>query len=164
MHMFKKNILAALVILSLASCNPIGEKVAEIPLSAGEIGSTNPIDLKKGDVITIWSKIAERSDKEGGAAFKIKYNVESNGQNIVFDTLRVNEGNHKINAEKTTESYTQSSSAGDSTKYYTLKQFEIENKKITIPHDGKYNFDFKLVNGDYGLFNNDMLIILRKTK
>lgn len=163
MRVFKKNILAALVILSLASCNPIGEKVAEIPLSVGEIAGTNAIDLKKGDVVTIWSKIAERSDKEG-VPFKVKYNIESNGKSIAFDSLRVNEGNHMINAEKTTESYTQSSSAGDSTKYYTLKQFEIENKKITIPRDGKYNFDFKLVNGDYGFSNSDMLIILRKTK
>lgn len=163
MRMFKKYILAPLVILSLASCNPIGEKVAEVPLSAGEINWTNAIDLKKGDVIAIWSKVAERSDNDG-APFKIKYNIESNGQRIIFDSLKVTDGNHIINAEKTTESYTQSSSTGDSTKYYTLKQFEIENKKIIIPHDGKYNFDFKLVEGDYGFSNRDMLIILRKTK
>jgi hypothetical protein len=161
--MFKNNILAALVVLGMSSCNPIGEKIAEIPLSAGEIGSANAIDLKKGDVITIWSKVSERSDKED-APFKVKYNIERDGQRIIFDSLKVTDGNHIINAEKTTESYTESSSAGDSTKHYTLKQFEIENKKITIPRDGKYNFDFKLVDGDYDFFNNDMLITLRKTR
>lgn len=163
MRTFKNIMLASFIILSLASCNPIGEKVAEIPLKAGEIAWANAVDLKKGDVITIWSKIADRSDQTS-APFKVKYNIESNGQTITFDSLKTTNGDHIINAEKTTESHIYSTSEGDSTKYYTLRQFEVENKKITIPHDGKYNFDFKLLDGDYGFSNDDMLIILRKSR
>jgi len=163
MCMFKNSILASFVVLCLASCNPVGETIAEIPLSVGEISGSNVLDLKKGDVVTIWSKITQRSDNDE-IPFNVKYNIESMGKSIAFDSLKATNGEHIINAEKSTESYTQSSSEGDSTKYYTLKKFEVENKKITIPEDGKYNFDFKVVDGDYGFANRDMLIILRKTR
>ncbi|WP_131536479.1 hypothetical protein [Pedobacter nototheniae] len=158
--MFKNNLLAALFIISFASCNPIGTDITEVPLQIGEITSAEGVDLKKGDVVTIWSKVAA---KEATPDFKIKFNVESRGQSLMFDSLNVMGGTHIVNSKKTTESYNSSSSAGDSTVYYTVWDFEIENKKFTVPRDGKYNFDFKLTKAGTSFPSSEISIILRKS-
>ncbi|WP_316801978.1 hypothetical protein [Pedobacter nototheniae] len=158
--MLRKNLIAALFIVSFASCNPIGTDVTEVPLQINEITSADAVNLKKGDVVTIWSKVSAKDDTP---VFKIKFNIESQGQSLMYDSLNVMAGTHIVNSKKTKESYTSSSSAGDSIKYYTVWDFEIENKKFTAPHDGKYNFDFKLINAGTSFPSNEISIILRKS-
>ncbi|NQX38752.1 hypothetical protein SAMN05421820_101785 [Pedobacter steynii] len=158
--MFKYHIIPSFLLFALISCNPVGADIAEIPLKRGEVSSAEGIDLKKGDKVTIWSKL-ETNDKDDSPAFKVKYHIESAGKSLLYDSLDVFNGNHQINSKKTTESYRSSSDDKESTIYYTQHEFEIENTQFIVPKDGKYNFDFKLTQ-DLSTFSKGFSIILRK--
>lgn len=159
--MFKYPIIPSLLLFALISCNPVGKDLIEIPLKRGEVSSAEGIELKKGDKVTIWSKL-ETNDKDDSPAFKVRYHIESGGKSLVYDSLDVFKGEHQINSKKTTESYhSTSSSDKDSTIYYNQHEFEVENTQFVAPKDGKYNFDFKLTQ-DLSTFSKGLSIVLRK--
>jgi len=162
--MYRNYLFSALFILGLSSCNPVGKELTVLELTPGEIATAENLSLKKGDVVTIWSKIL-KSSKDEGSAFSVKFNIENKGQSILFDSLNVDAQDHVINSEKTKESYNQSSSEGDSTIYYTVHEYETESKKFTVPKDGKYSFDFKLTerSNQSSFFGNKLSIVLRKS-
>lgn len=162
--MSKNYLFPVLFILGFSSCNPVGKELTVLELATGEIVSAENVSLKKGDVITIWTKVSKSSKDEAGI-FSVKFNVESKGQSILLDSLNVNAADHIINSKTTKESYNQSSSAGDSTVYYIVHEYETESKKFTAPAEGKYTFDFKLIDrsSNSSLFGNKLAIILRKS-
>lgn len=162
--MSKNYLFPILFILGFSSCNPVGKELAVLELTSGEIVSEENVSLKKGDVITIWTKVSNSSEDKD-VAFQIKFNIESRGQSILLDSLDVTAKDHIINSTTTKESYNQSSSTGDSTVYYTVHKYETESKKFTAPADGKYTFDFKLTDrsSNRSLFGNKLGIILRKS-
>ncbi|NTE03538.1 hypothetical protein G6M26_07275 [Agrobacterium tumefaciens] len=161
--MFRNNLLLVLFILGLSSCNPVGEEITALDLSEGEIATAENVTLKKGDVVTIWAKVTSSSEDKS-PAFRVKFNIETKGQSILLDSLNVSNEDHVINSKKTKESYSQSSSKGDSTIYYTLHEYETESRKFTAPYDGKYAFDFKLMSqsNSFGFNHSKLSIILRK--
>ncbi|SHE77486.1 hypothetical protein [Pedobacter caeni] len=164
--MFKYYIVPCLLLLALASCNPVGENIIELPLQAGEISSAENIDLKKGDKVVIWSKLT-LNDDEVLPDFKVRVNVENEGKSVWSDSLKVLKGRHAINSERSTEAYEVlggGDSDGvekDSTAYYSKRTFELDNADFIVPKDGKYNFDFKL-KLDINSHNKGFSIILRK--
>ncbi|MFW0715649.1 hypothetical protein [Pedobacter sp. N23S346] len=162
--MYRNYLFPVLFILGFSSCNPVGKELTVLELATGEIVSAENVSLKKGDVVTIWSKVSKSSEDEG-AAFNVKFNVENKGQSILFDSLNVSAGDHIINSKETEESYNQSNSAGDSTVYYTVHEYETESKKFTAPKDGEYSFDFKLSerSSQGSIFGSKLSIILRKS-
>jgi len=162
--MYKNYLFPILFILSFSSCNPVGKELAVLELANGEIVSAENMSLKKGDVITIWTKVSSSSEDKN-EAFRVKFNIENKGQSILLDSLNTSAEDHVINSKTTKESYNQSSSEGDSTVYYTVHEYETESKKFTVPNDGKYAFDFKLIDrsSSRSLFGNKLAIILRKS-
>ncbi|MFD2285687.1 hypothetical protein GJU39_08750 [Pedobacter petrophilus] len=162
--MSKNYLFPVLFILGFSSCNPVGKELTVLELANGEIVSAENVSLKKGDVVTIWTKVSTSSKDEGGA-FQVKFNIESKGKSLLLDSLNLNAEDHVINSKKTEESYNQSSSTGDSTVHYTVHEYETESKKFTAPADGKYAFDFKLIDrsNNRSLFGGKMAIILRKS-
>jgi hypothetical protein len=139
----KKSIVGLLAI-ALTSCNPVGEKLNETPLFQNGISSVDGLDLKKGEEIVFWSKVAKRKDSLL-SGYKIKYSISLNDKIIELDSTYVSEGNHVINSKIIKSEMVHSSSdKQDSIEYIENLEFEIENKSFKIPQDGKYNFDFKL--------------------
>lgn len=162
MRILRNILFLSFSIIMLSSCNPIGEKLAEISLEGDGIATVDNINLKKGDVITIWTKVIEKDDSYTSKS-GIRYNIECNGKSILFDSLNVNITEHVINSKKLDDSYIQSSSEKDSTVYYTMHQYETESKKFTAPIDGKYSFDFKPKRNQGSSFQDTKLaVILRK--
>ncbi|MFB9077453.1 hypothetical protein ACFFLS_18305 [Flavobacterium procerum] len=139
----KKSIFGLLV-LALTSCNPVGENLGETALSDEGISSIENLDLKKGDEVVFWSKMATRKDSTF-SKLKVKYSISCNNKIIEFDSLYIAEGNHTINSKTEMSEVTHFTSTGkDSIVYVKNWEFEIENQSFKIPQDGKYNFDFKL--------------------
>ncbi|MCP2029297.1 hypothetical protein L1276_004481 [Flavobacterium sp. HSC-32F16] len=161
----KKNI-TVLLLFVLASCNPIGESVGETPLIENGISSINDINLKKGDKITFWNKVATRKDSSF-AKYKIRYSISLDGKVVKYDSTYVSNGKHEINSKTKIEEIVHSSSTEkDSIEYVKNWEFEIKNNSFfTVPKDGNYNFDFKLYIPEMDFFeknNSSTSIIIRK--
>lgn len=160
----KKSIFGLLV-LALTSCNPVGENLGETALFDKGISSIENLDLKKGEEVVFWSKVATRKDSTF-SKFKVKYSISCNNKIIEFDSLYIAEGNHTINSKTKMDEITHSSSKGkDSIEYVKNWEFEIENKSFKIPQDGKYNFDFKLYAPEVDFFARNSTgasLIIRK--
>jgi hypothetical protein len=158
MKILIKNILFILPVLMLG-CQSLGEDLAEIPLSDQNITSSNEIELKKGEKITIWTKCNIPNAQPN---FKIKYLIEENGNKIEFDTLfPISE--HIINSKGSKEDVTEKNSDDKDTLIHKENfQFELKNTEFIAPIDGKYTFDFKLSSKSESLFNSGFSIILRK--
>jgi hypothetical protein len=160
--MFRNNAIAILLLLGFVSCNPVGEKIEEIGLKANEITSAEGVDLKKGDVVTIWSKVSTNNTMVS-PNISLRYNIENKDESLKNDSIHVAGGSHIINSSKSEESYqTSDSNEKDSTVYYTKWEYEAENASFTAPRDGKYNFDFKLRYTGEGFLRDEISVILRK--
>ncbi len=163
--MCKKYLFPVLFILGFSSCNPVGKELTVLELATGEIVSAENLSLKKGDVVTIWTKVFKSSEDEAGV-FSVKFNIENEGKSILLDSLDMRAEDHVINSKTTKESYNESSSKGDSTIYYTVHEYEAESKRFTVPADGKYSFDFKLTERssyNSSIFGEKVGIVLRKS-
>lgn len=154
--------MAVLLLLGLDACNPVGNDIAEVGLKANEITSAEGIELKKGDVVTIWSKVATNSETVS-PSLTLRYSIENNDETLKNDSVQVIKGTHLINSHKSEESYqTNSSTERDSTVYYTKWEYEAESASFTAPRNGRYNFDFKLKNSSDGFLRDEVAVILRK--
>jgi len=150
------------MLFGLGACNPVGSDIGEVALKSNEIASAEGIDLKKGDVVTIWSKVST-SGETVSPRLSLRYSIENNDELLKNDSVKVSGGKHIINSQKSEESYqTNSSTDKDSTVYYTKWEYEAESASFTVPRDGKYNFDFKLKNAGDGFLNDEVAVILRK--
>ncbi|MEL1252540.1 hypothetical protein AAEO57_02030 [Flavobacterium sp. DGU38] len=160
----KKNI-AVLLVLVLASCNPIGETLGETPLFENTISSIDDIELKKGDEVVFWSKVATRKDSSF-LKYKMRYSISCEGKIVKYDSTYISDGIHAINSKTEIDEITHSFEKGkDSIEYAKNWEFEIENISFEIPKDGKYNFDFKFYSPEMEFFaknSSSTSIIIRK--
>lgn len=160
-----KNCIGGLLMFFLTSCgNPVGDSIVESPLFENEISSVKDLDLKKGDEVVFWSKVATRKDSTF-VSYKFKYSISLKDSIIEFDNVYIAYGDHIINSKTTNDKVTTSfSEKEDSISYVKNWEFEIENKSFIVPQDGKYNFDFKMYCPDTNFFSNrsSASIIIRK--
>ncbi|WP_108866349.1 hypothetical protein [Aquimarina aquimarini] len=163
-----KRVILILLFTHLISCNVIGEKLEEVPLQKGMINSSTDMDLKQGDVITIWSK-AEMKYTEGKESdFEIKYHIEKDGETLDFGKFAILDDiylTHTISSSKNKdESYNSNSDEADEEGrvYYYTWSFERESYIFTAPDNGKYTFDFKLYEIKDDFPSDNIAIVLRK--
>jgi hypothetical protein len=159
MKILIKSILFLATVLFFG-CNSVGADLAELPLSSNKIVSSDEIVLKKGETITIWTKLNVATATPD---FKIRYLIEESGSKMVYDSLSFlsNEKNHIINSSAFSEEVIEKTS-GDKDSIVIKRDFlfELKTKDFEAPKDGKYTFDFKMTKGD--TFNGGFSIILRK--
>lgn len=177
--------LIILCSLFILSCNPVGEKITEeAPVDMQLVNTIDGLDLKKGDVIVVWSKLDASFIKNGVLpSFDFIYNLSLNGNtvenssvlmfadkkhiiNSTYKKQKEDENEEKDAPEQTSEYGDES----DSTKVEKEKEvsasWEFEQKVIEIPikKDGKYTLDYKVKakDADSDSMFNKASIILRK--
>lgn len=156
-----KKYIVSLFLISLVSCNPVGEDLAEIQLIPNEITSAKGLDLKKGDEVIFWVKNSASS--QGLVDYNVRYSVALNNKIISYDSTSVQYGDHTINSKV-------SESDGIISQFFSSEngsaiEFERENKSFKVPEDGKYDFDFKLYNPeDDSFFSKSFSVIIRGKK
>lgn len=176
--------LIILCSLFILSCNPVGEKITEeAPVDMQQVNTIDGLDLKKGDVIVVWSKLDASFIKNGMLpSFDFIYNLSLNGntvenasaamfadkKHIINSTYKKEDENEEKEAPEQTSEYGDES---DSTKVEKEQEvsasWEFEQKVIEIPikKDGKYTLDYKVKAKDAdsnSMFNKASIIIRKK--
>ena len=156
-----KKYIAYVAFISIMSCNPIGEDLAETPLMPNEITSIKGLELKKGEEVVFWVK--NNVSTEGLIDYNLKYSVALNNKIVSYDSTSVQYGDHTINSKITESDGIISQFFSDENN--SAIEFERENKSFKVPEDGKYDFDFKLYNPeDDSFFGKSFSVILRGKK
>lgn len=151
-----KKYIIGLGLISLVSCNPVGEDLAEVPLVLDEITSIKDLELKKGDEVVFWSKVSTTKFSD----YKVKYSIASENKVVAFDSTSVMSGEHTINSKVSESGFISSLFNGGED---SSQEFERENKSFVVPNDGKYDFDFKITSEEDGSFFGERFsFILRK--
>jgi hypothetical protein len=148
-------------------CQSLGEDIAEIQLSDQDITSSNEIQLKKGDIIAIWTKCNVPNPYPD---FQIKYLIEENHDKIEYNVLTpYYSSQHIINSTASEEHVVEKNYEDKDTLIHKKNfQFEYKNIEFIAPIDGKYTFDFKMSkksdpqSDSESMFNSGLAIILRK--
>jgi hypothetical protein len=151
-----------IALTTLFSCHSLGEDLVELPLITNDIISTAEINLKKGETISIWTKI---SAKNAFPEYNIKYLIEENKKEFEFDSIGSfdSQKNPIIKASATAEDVTEKTYEEKDTIIHKENfEFELKNKEFVAPKDGKYTFNFKLTSETESLFNSGFSIVLRK--
>jgi hypothetical protein len=170
--------------LFIISCNPVGEKITEEkPVDMQLVNTVDGLNLKKGDIVVVWSKLDASFIKNGAIpSYEFIYNLSLDGNTVDHSsTIMFADKKHIINStykkeeeeepeKETTEQSSDYNNEADSTKIAEEKEvtasWEFEQKVTEIPikKDGKYTLDYKVraQNGDTDSMFNKIAIILRK--
>lgn len=166
------------------SCNPVGEKITEeTPADMQLVNTIDGLDLKKGDVIVVWSKLEASFVKNGVLpSFDFIYNLSLNGNTVANSSVAMfSDKKHIINSTYTQQKEEEEqpmtvqtsgySDDSDTTQVEKQKEvsasWEFEQKVIEIPieKDGKYTLDYKVKPKDAesnSMFNKAAIIIRKK--
>jgi hypothetical protein len=152
-----KKYIAGILFISILSCNPVGEDLAEVPLVFDEITSLKGLDLKKGEEVVFWSKVSTSEF----SYHKIKYSIALNNKIVTIDTTSLMLGEHTINSKVSQDGgFISNLFTGNNSSSI---EFERENISFKVPEDGKYDFDFKISsNENSSSFGEKFSFILRK--
>ncbi|MCT2564399.1 hypothetical protein [Chryseobacterium herbae] len=179
--------LALIILCSLfvLSCNPVGEKITEeTPADMQLVNTIDGLDLKKGDVIVVWSKLDASFVKNGMLpSFDFIYNLSLNGnttdnssvalftdkKNIIHSTY-TKQKEEEEEETPVTEETSEYSDDSDTIKVEKQKevtaswQFEQKVTEIPIKQDGKYTLDYKVKakDADSNSMFNKVAIMIRK--
>lgn len=179
----------SLIILSslfIFSCNPVGEKITEeTPVNMQLVNTIDGLELKKGDIIVVWSKLDASFVKNGVLpSFDFIYNLSMNGNtvenssapmfadkkhiiNSTYTKQKEEEDEKEIPEQQTSEYNSDSDSTKVEEKKEVSASWEFEKKVTEIPikKDGKYTLDYKVKANDAdgnSMFNKASIILRKK--
>ena len=163
------------LILALQSCNPVGTKLYKVEkIDPQLINTVDSLQLKKGDIISLWA-LAE-TDSDVMPDTSLKYVLTKKGKLISREAVQVfGLQDHIINSDYESKkvkvennSFFDSSDEQEKDKKPEYRQdiswsFEVKFAEIPIPEDGTYTLDYKLLDQDKsGSFGNKLGLIVRK--
>lgn len=160
-----KKSIVSLLFLVFASCNPVGEDLAEVVLVPNSITSIQALELKKGEEIVFWSKVAT-SESISEKNYSLKYSISLNDKIISYDSTYVKDGDHIINSKVIANNgFLSSIFAKEGEERSKEVEYEAEKNSFKVPEDGKYDFDFKMNNpGDDFIFRDRISIVIKGKK
>lgn len=180
--------LILLSVLTIASCNPVGETIAEeMPVDNQLVNTVENLDLKAGDELVIWGKMdASFLKNDNVPIFELRYNLSLDGKTVENKTVPMFASNDKIikstyeirkdkeeeqeqeDDQQTDNELTTDNDSSAEKPEETVKSdwsFEQEVIRIPITKDGKYTLDYKANSNDEAadsMFTKVAVIIRKK--